>query len=464
MQDFSRWIFYYRVSSEEQRLDGHALERYRAQGLSLVPEDNLYFDVESGASRARKGLNGALARLRSGGCDGLMVPFHSRLHRDMNIWQEIQALLIEHNLGYIDCSKGLIPVDLTSPEGEFGTGLDALLAQRQRREIQRHSLQGHRHRREQARFMFAPLGYRTTPEGQLEPNLDEYRPGITFWATAKQIIQWIVVDGYALSKTCDLQLSAWGLPTLHRDRPNTPKGLHNWLRNPALRSYFYNSLTEGLTKADHPPLLTEQQYQSLLLRFSGPLAPRGNLHPLAGLLFCSECGGHFTKKVTRPRLKSGKRSGREYHHLYCINAHPPPGRPQKCKARGYKKYDLIEGQIIEALTSVGGKAFEIAMAETDTENPEIIELSQQIAKFEAMNDPDLQTAIDTKKAKLLALQKDNGATAVDPDLISYYAQLASDPTFWEDSDWAERRILYRELVESVFVSPDGEAAVDFRFS
>lgn len=453
---YENWLYYYRVSTADQQDEGHSLERYRDQGLDLgIPESNIYFDVASGADDSRVEFTKVCQRLQSDpAVEGLITPYHSRLHRDEKIWVDLKAILQSKDLGLIDLGKGMQPIDLNSPEGEFGAGLDALLAQRQRREIQRHSLLGHAARRRKTRFAIAPFGYRVTANRTLEPNADDYRPGVTFWNAAQLIIEWLLDDDLNLSEVCNKQAELWGDRTLHRDRPGTPRSLKGWITNPGLRGYFRNSLTEELTPMGHPRLLSDDQYQQALQKFGRPQASRGKPHPLSGLLFCTECG----KRIGRKKSHGGR-----YSYFYCLGAHPNPGNPKVCDADGYLPYVKGEAQVIELLRENAEAIAQLAAEPIDIVNPEMEELSQQIIKLEALNDPDLQDAIDAKKARLNAMQRGD-TPGFDPELARRYAVLAADAEFWEEATPEERGVLYRELIESGFLSPDGVVSLTFLFS
>lgn len=455
-RDYSRWLYYYRVSSAEQSQEGHSLERYREQGTTLgIPDKNIYFDIASGADPSREGFQEVCKRLEDEeGLEGLITPYHSRLHRDEAIWVQIKVLLQSKNLGFIDLGKGTHVIDLSSPEGEFGAGLDALLAQRQRREIQRHSIEGHRNRRKNTRFATAPFGYRVTVQKTLEPNTDEYRPGLTFWKAAQLIVEWLLDENLNLSQVCNRQVEKWGDRNLHRDRPGTPRSLKCWVMNPALRGYFKNTLTGELTDMGHAKLLSQVQYEASMQKFAGPKAPRGKPHPLSGLLFCTNCG---------KRIGNKKSHGGRYSYMYCLGAHPNPGNMKVCEANSYHPYKQMEDKVIQLLAENAETIGKMAAEPIDEVNPEIEALALQITKLEALNDPDLEEAIDTKKARLNAMR--NGEIeSYDPEKAQYYAQLASDSRFWAVATSEEKGIVYRELIESGFVSPDGEISLEFNFS
>jgi site-specific DNA recombinase len=58
MRDLSRALGYCRVSTQRQYTEGHGLERYidRLQQYGLT-EEQIHWDIESGASEKRKGYN-----------------------------------------------------------------------------------------------------------------------------------------------------------------------------------------------------------------------------------------------------------------------------------------------------------------------------------------------------------------------------------------------------------------------
>ena len=455
------WLYYYRVSSAEQGEAGHALERYREQAIEIgIPEANLYYDIESGASETRPGLLKMCDRLQSGrNLSGLIVPYHSRLHRDQTIWARIKKILIDNQLDFIDLRRGITPIDLTSPEGEFDVELEAILAQRFRRRIQDDSIKGHRNRRKQLRSMFAPFGYVVDRESRKPiPNLKQYREGCTFWDVANQLISWFLADGYSMSRVVKLGLVTWGECNLHRSRPSTQASFRGWLQNPVLRGCFYNSITEEITIENHQPLITHAQYAEISHRFKYPATPQSKPHRLARLVFCSDCGS-----IMR-RLTSHK--GR-YEYLFCQGAKPYPGKIKICDRNKMLQYADVERNVIQALTTqaeqIGEQAAEPEL--DDETSPEVSKLMDEIKRLEALNDPDLDGAIDAKRGRLnkMLAEENKAAPAVDEHILKQYQAEAAEVGFWLIATEEERALLYRQLLERVDVSADGSVTVSFLF-
>lgn len=455
------WLYYYRVSSKEQESDGHALERYREQGIELgLLESNLYYDIESGASDTRPGLLAMCDRLEhERGLSGLIVPYLSRLARDQTIWAKVKKILLENSLDFIDLRRGTTPIDLASPEGEFDVELEAILAQRQRRRIQHDSIEGHRNRRRQLRSMFAPFGYIVDRDTRKPvPNLKQYREGCTFWAAAQQLIHWFLVDQMSMSRTVNTALKEWGPCTLHRCRPTTQVAFKDWLRNPALRGCFYNTLTDEIFVDNHQPLITHAQYIEIVNRLKFPATPKSKPHRLAKLLFCSDCGSIIRRLICH---------GGKYEYLYCKGARPSPGKSKVCDRTKTLQYSDVENNIIFALTAKATKIGEQAAEPdiVDDVDPGVAKLVEDIKKLELLNDPDLDSAIDAKKSRLSKLLAEEGVSTpvIDHELVAQYQADAADVGFWMVASDEERGLLYRQLISKVLVSADGSVDVAFTF-
>lgn len=456
----SRWLYYYRVSSQVQEKTGHGLERYEEQGLELgIPPDNLYSDTESGTSATREGFLAICERLQSdAGIEGLITPHHSRLHRSLEIWVPLRRLLLEKKLQLIDLSKGLEPIDLLSAEGGFIANMEAILAERHSAKVREDSTRGHANRRKKRRSMFAPFGYKVDRDTRKPvPNLDEYRPGLTFWDAAKQLVQWFIHEGNSQSATVKLAYEAWGDCDLHRSRPTIQHTFRGWIQNPALRGYFYNSLTEELTPNNHEALITEAEFKSIENRIKFQAHKQKRPHQLARLIFCADCGSIIFKLNCH---------GGKYTYLYCRGAKPYPGKAKICDNTDGQVYGDIELQVIEALTT---KAQEIGtqVAEPDeyVPSPEAEKLRAQIKKYEALGDPDLEDVIEAKKLKLRTLlaQETGDDVKVDQEMLEFYQAEAADVDFWLEAEPEERAALYRELIDKVLVNGDGKVEVFFNF-
>jgi site-specific DNA recombinase len=465
--DWSKYLYYYRVSTNVQSEDGHALERYRDKAIALgIPEENLYFDVESGRSATRKGLKTLCDRLVSERkLRGLVVPEHSRLHRNEKVWLTIKELLIEHGLDYIDLAKGPDPIDLTSVEGEFGAGLDALLAQRYSRLIQTRVLEGHRNRRQKNRGQIPPFGYARSHTGQFMPRVEEYRPGISWWEAARSYVDWLI-EGANYHEICRKGAARWGPRTEHRDRPITPSGLRSWITHPSLRGhlvYFRGNRggLEQIARDVHEPLILDSEWAGIKQRLNNPATPKGPAHRLAKILRCSECQNLMVRRNT-------PRDGIDREWLACFHSREQAGKPATCSQAKWLNYTGVEAQIIEALVK---ESKEIAIRLSEPDDPEdpnaiaIAQLRNEIDQLISLKISGVESVIEDKKRAIAALKESTGSDRplMDEKDLSERQAAASDPMFWEIATMGDRASMYRALLETVWVGAHGVVNIDFAF-
>lgn len=477
-------FFYYRVSSPEQASEGkHVLERYRAMAIGYgVPAGNIYFDVESGGKSDRLGFMNLCARLKAEPATQLVTPYHSRLHRSLEIWIVLRTILRTRRIELIDLSKGLAPVDLSSPDGVFMSTLDAAMAEKQRLEIQQTSLAGHAFRRAQGRANKAPFGYHLL-NGKISPNHHKYGEyELSYWQAAQRIIE-IYFEHENLRRTVILLSELWPKCTGRFDHPSSTTGLKSWLLSPALQGHtlYFGWCKPGeprephqqqqLLPNTHEPLLTPDQVATIRQKLKFFTATKYPMHPLAKLVKCGECGKGML------RGHSGN-SGRKYFR--CRGAYPEPGRPRTCDHRvtrsKHKEAHLnpycaenLSKAVIAALVR---KAEQVAKygaePESNIASPQSAELTKLEAQLSAIDhsDPDMASAIKAKEAKIAALKASQmGATKppVNLDLLAQLQEAAADPEFWENMSTEARRSLFREFIESVVVSKGGAVRVDLRF-
>jgi site-specific DNA recombinase len=464
--DWSRYLYYYRVSSQMQATDGHAMERYRERAIALgIPEPNLYSDIESGRSETRKGLQAVCDRLENERqLLGLVVPEHSRLHRNEKVWLRVKDILVRHRLDYIDLMKGLEPIDLTSVDGEFGVGLEALMAQRQSRMIQARVLAGHENRRAKERGQIPPFGYVRLESGVFVPRIEEYREGLSWWQAARTMVEWLL-DGANYTACCRRGLEAWGQRTHHRDRPTTVRGFTNWITNPILQghmAYFRGGRggKEQIVRNTHEPLIQESEWAQISSRLAFAPAPRGEQHRLAKLLFCAECGHSLARKNT-------PRNGKNREFLYCDHARDRAGRPATCSQKKWIKYDDIEDRVIAELVKHGKEAA-MLINQVTPETPErsqIAVLQTEIDQLEALNISGRDSLVAEKKRQIAALlnNENSDRPVVNLEVLAEHQAAASDPLFWEVAALGDRAILYRSLISRIEILEGAITSASFNF-
>jgi DNA invertase Pin-like site-specific DNA recombinase len=465
--DWSRYLYYYRVSTNTQSEDGHALERYRDRAIALgIPEGNLYFDVESGRSAERKGLKDLCDRLATERkLRGLVVPEHSRLHRNEKVWLTVKELLIEHGLDYIDLAKGQDPIDLTSVEGEFGAGLDALLAQRYSRLVQTRSRDGHRNRRQKGRGQIPPFGYTRSHYGQFIPRVEEYRPGISWWQAARSHVEWML-KGKNYHEICRKSAAEWGPRTEHRDRPITPSGFRNWITHPALRGhmvYFRGNRggQEQIAYNTHEALILPTEWHQIQPRLNNPATPKGEPHRLAKIVRCCECKNLMVRRNT-------PRAGEAREWLHCPHSREQAGKPPTCTQKKWLNYNLVEAKVIEALTTEAQKIAEILSEPDSPSDPNAIAITQlrnEIDQLTALKISGTESLIEEKKRAIAALKESTSSDRplIDSEDLLERQAAASDPLFWGIATMSDRAAMYRALIDTVWVGATGVESIDFAF-
>lgn len=463
MTDSNHMLFYYRVSSTRQGVDGNALERYAQNAESLgIPESNRYKDVESGASYTREGFNRLCDRLKADkNITRLVVPAHSRLHRDLHIWTTLRQLLIKNEIELIDLYKGMEPVDIRS----IATTVDAALAEEQRFINQRHAKEGHAYRRTLGKASTTAFGYTLDDDGFCVPNhAPYYDTGYTYWQAARFIVE-TYLELKTLSGTAKRLLEMWGKHTKHRDHPSSPSGIRFWLENPALRGHLVyfgyrqaKDKKKQMKRDNHTPLLTKSEQTAIAPMLKHPAPPRGAAHRLSKLVFCAECG----KMLERRPVPMG---GKVYEYLRCKGAYPQAGKPQVCKLRKLLHYEDVEKNIIKAITTQAEAIAQGTMEPNRKEEPpRIAELKVEIQQLLAISGTD--ALIAEKQREIAALRgesSDRAPKGVEAVKMATIQAAASDPAFWEGLTIAGRAEMYRGSLDSVRVFSDGTVDCEFRF-
>lgn len=472
-------IGYWRVSTRGQEDGPHAPEAYQRmlREFGVLPQ-NIYHDIESGGSATRPGLLAVKARLLTGEISALVVPEHTRLHRSVRIWAEISQILNDKDIKFYDLSAGSMPVDISSSSGKFSSNVKAAAAQMYRDDATDRNLRTHQEIRNKGRSQRAPFGYRLQ-DGLLVPNeASYYGSDLSSWQVARWLIEKFIELGNA-AQVCNLGVEKFGLhKEIMRSHPRSSKGFKDWLLNPVLRghtAYFAWKKPWHTNKPEHrqwhkpqiihgthEPLLSDDEFRVIQGIYKYPSRPRGPSHRLAGLLKCSECGSSLVRRASWYR-RNGKRQNIMYEYLKCSGAYPAPGSPKMCIEKATHRYQDIEAQVIEALTTRVDTLSRAAVEpdEPTTHSAAIAQLASEIATLEALRNPRLESTIEGIKREIAALQESNGDIPnIDLALMAEYQEAMLDPEFWE-GELADRAIAYRTFLSEVVVSPDGTADVRF---
>lgn len=415
-----RILGYARVSSEEQAINSRALEQQKAR-LTAAGAEEILEDVESGAKDDRPSFQQLLKMVRSGECSEVVITKLDRITRSLLTLRSTIQILIDANvrLRVLDDS-----IDTKTAAGRFHINIMGSVAEMELDQLRERVLHGKRYGRQQKHHFSCPFGYRLE-EGSIYPNNAEYRDsGKSHFQVAREAIDLFLNSGN-LSQCIRTLSERYGGDRVPGhwsvDFARDVSGFKRWLLNPVLRgglAYNVRRETKIEYQNTHPyTLLNDQEYRQIvdLLKASERTKTihRRMINPLAGLMVCAGCGAPmFTSN-------SGEK-GKRHAYILCSGAYPRSHKPQTCDRRsayGLKMEHLVELAIAalderrDELLSVGWDAPEVE------DTPEIQDLLAQIKKIEALNDPDLFEAIESKRAKiqLLRHQLQTGVAGLEGD-------------------------------------------------
>ncbi|MGD1911561.1 MAG: fdxN element excision recombinase XisF [Rivularia sp. (in: cyanobacteria)] len=459
MRDLSRALGYCRVSTQRQHSEGHGLERYieklKEYGLT---DEQIHWDIESGASDKRKGYNRVLELVRSRKVDKIIVPCFDRFTRSALGWEVAREELQKFGVELIFLDGGSL--DLETPEGLFTSRILAAMSAQVRDKNRYNAIQGHRYFQEKRKIYQAIFGFIKNGD-TVVPNLKQYRnTNKTYVEVARECIEMFIESG-ELSKTIRKLVDKYGFKRVgkykHEDFPRDVSAFRRWLVNPQLCGmvrYYPDDLDKQvILQSEHEGIITIEQHQHInQILATHPCGRRRSVsNPLVGLCKCAKCGSTMEKR-------SNNYNGKVYEHLKCPGAYPKPRQPKKCDVR---KYFRLRDAIATTIQALRDKAVSIAdnmpVENTEEVPPEILELQQQILKLKQLNDPDFDSAIKIKEQRLENLVRTSELNLVaDESRNRILSAIASNNKFWESATRDELRAIFHELVDEVVCSVDGK--------
>ena len=455
MRDLSRALGYCRVSTQRQHSEGHGLERYieklKEYGLS---EEQIHWDIESGASDKRKGYNRVLDLVRSRQVDKIIVPCFDRFTRSALGWEVARAELQKFGVELIFLDGGSL--DLETPEGLFTSRILAAMSAQVRDKNRYNAIQGHRYFQEKRKIYQAIFGFMKSGD-TVVPNIKQYRDtNKTYAEVAHECVEMFIASG-ELSGTIRRLVDKYGLERVgrykHEDFPRDVSAFRRWLVNPQLcgmvRYYPDDSEKQVTLQSEHEGIISIQQHQQInQILATHPCGRRRNVtNPLVGLCKCAKCGSTMEKR-------SNKYNGKTYEHLKCPGAYPKPRQPSKCDVRTYFRLGDAINATIQALKNKAETIVDNMPADNKEEiPPEILELQQQILKLKQLNDPDFNSTIEIKEQRLESLIKTSELNLVaDASRTQILRGIAIGDGFWEVVTREELTAIFHELVEEVVCS------------
>lgn len=460
MQDLSKAIGYCRVSTQRQHTEGHGLERYidRLKQYGLT-EEQIYWDIESGASESRKGYNQVLDMVRASKVNKIVVPCFDRFTRSALGWEVARQELQNFGVELIFLDGGSL--DLDTPEGLFTSRILAAMAAQLRDKNKYNAIAGARYFREKRKIYKAVFGFLKDGD-TVVPNYKEYRQsGNSYASVAKQAIQ-MFVDTGEISKTIRKMVNQYGLERLsnrnYEDFPRDVAAFRRWLQNPQLSGqicYFpHDSQKRLVLESTHQGLITIDEHNEILRMLSmRPKIRHTNANnPLSGLTYCGACGSKMTiHSVTVNNATGPKR----YEHLRCTGRYNKAGHPRVCTVNKYFSLDAAIKACIRALQSRAAQIGDGYVQEIGESKlpPEVIELQQQIVELRRRNDPDLESAITAKEQRLESLIRTSDLNFVaDATRNEILKTIASVDDFWKGASKKQLVTIFQELVSDVVCS------------
>jgi site-specific DNA recombinase len=455
MRDLSRALGYCRVSTQRQYTEGHGLERYidRLQQYGLT-EEQIHWDIESGASEKRKGYNRVLELVRSRAVDKIIVPCFDRFTRSALGWEVARQELQEFGVELIFLDGGSL--DLETPEGLFTSRILAAMSAQVRDKNKYNATQGHRYFQEKRKIYQAVFGF-VKDSDRVVPNTKLYRDtNKTHADVARECVEMFIESG-ELSQTIRKLTEKYGLERIGKfkfeDFPRDVSSFRRWLENPQLCGmicyYPFDSKKKLILQSTHEGIIsTTQHHQIVQILATHPCGRRKyTTNPLVGLAKCANCGSTMEKRSTNIK-------GKIYEHLKCPGAYPKPRQSKKCDVRTYFR---LEAAINATIQELAAKAENIAdnmpIETTDVVPVEVLELQQQIFTLKQLKDPDFESAIAIKEQKLEALIKTSQLNIVaDASRTEVLRGIATHSGFWQIVTRDELTAIFHELVAEVVCS------------
>lgn len=457
---------YGRVSKKEQAHDSEALPRQLWQlnrAVELFEEQAIeYVDVQSGRRDDRPEFQKLLDLIRRQQVSMVVCTRIDRITRDLETNAKLAKLFESSQVKIYEILLGRT-IDWKNPndwEYFVRSGVKAESESRMLSARIKQTLEWHR---EQGKAVGAVgFGYRRSSGNQIEPHPEQ-------WEKAIAMIRIYIEENGGRTAAVERIRKELGIE-------RTMNGLSNWIRSPLIRGHtrYGTMLPDGRRKPNGPQVtIVENTHRSLfdepelqainaqaevdrILRERkykrGKIGPM-TIRPLSGLVFCKRCGEVCHVKTSRWSNKPQK-----YHHFAC-SGHTQKQTRCGANANGpvYVKYEVIDDAVIEALRQRGEALAPLVIADFEEaeaqETTEMVELRAQIARLEAMGDPDLQGAIDIKSKALNKLLADlhGGDDSKLREAREQLVQYASVPAFWGMLEVDEKKALYREYVEKVLV-------------
>lgn len=335
---------YPRVSTQEQAKEGYSigeqidrLTKYcEAMGWEVYKS---YTDPGySGADTNRPGLQAMLKDIRRGKIHKVVVYKLDRLSRSQKDTLElIEDEFLKNGVDFVSMSENF---DTSTPFGRAIVGILAVFAQLEREQIKERMAMGKEARAKLGKWnggQNSPLGYDYI-DGELVINAFEALQVKEMFELASQNVSSYKITEIFNSKGYNTRYGEWESSTIRRS-----------LRSKVYLGYMkYN---DTWNKGTHDPIISQElfnQVQDILdKRADDYNSSRGHgkiNSYLGGYLYCSHCGGKYTKISSKQKKRNG--DGYYTYEFFGCNSrtkrNPIAVKDPNCKNKNWKLSELTD--------------------------------------------------------------------------------------------------------------------------
>ena len=487
MKDLTRAIAYFRQSSVGQAEYGNTNENYIKRFIKYgFRRDQILYETASGGDDNRVVYRSILQMIKDGKIDMVVIPEITRFSRSIVGFEEALEYFQITGVDLVTLDGHRFRFD--TPQDRTNVRMMILFAQ-QEREINKHrAIRGHIELREQGKALKSTFPYLIN-DGKLYPNSNQYKlTNSTVWEVGKDVIK-VYLEVKSINGTINTLCSKYGVKRngskSYEDFPRSDSGFRKWLLSELIRGnieYFNNCYKPGTHIIDknqrgeiivgtHEPLITpdvSNEIEALIAdggkRYS-KLNTTRNL--FIGYLNCDKCGSRMKARDGRRKLANGTFSRRYY--LICEEALPTRDTVRreikegtytpKCNQR--RSYGLTTKKLEElAIQALCQRAKELATytfdeIDTDELPEEVIQLNNQIAKYERLlsmdEDPELRVLLNKKITRRdYLLEKSKSKTPEEmmgdrQELMKY----GQDIEYWQEMTKEEKIKMFKFYFEEI---------------
>lgn len=344
MKNRIKVAIYVRVSTQEQAKEGYSIQEQidrltkycEAMGWEVY---KVYTDPGfSGADTNRPGLQAMLKDIRRGKVNKVVVYKLDRLSRSQKDTLElIEDEFLDHTVDFVSMSENF---DTSTPFGRAIVGILAVFAQLEREQIKERMAMGKEARAKEGKWnggQNSPLGYDYI-NGELVINPFEALQVKEMFELASQNVSSYRITELFNKKGYNTRYGTWESSTIRR----------------SLRSKVYLGYTkynDTWNKGTHDPIISQELFdevQTILdKRADDYNCSRGTgkiTSYLGGYLFCSHCGGKYTKITQKQKKRTG--DGYYVYEFFGCNSrtkrNPIAVKDPNCKNKNWKLQELTD--------------------------------------------------------------------------------------------------------------------------